>query len=191
MLLIDNTAVIFDVETTDANLSLNPAIVEIGGVKVDIELNVIDDFSQIVNPKNDEFTEFCENLTGINEAALKAAPTWSEVWEEWAKFTGYNRARLISWTFYDIYCLRYEYDRLKLGYPHNKMPICAASMTYAMAIQNKLRASSLGLRKICHELAIPCKGQHRALDDAYLTLKVLQKLFKEEEREEKYEVYGV
>lgn len=190
--MIDSKIIVFDIETTEAKVGV-PEIVEIGAVKLDISLSQLDSFSELVRPNDiDSFSEFSENLTGIDKDKLHSAETFESVWERWAKFTEYKKIRLFSWGTLDPFVLRMEYSKRRLGYPHNDMPICIASMVYLWASIRGWRPKGFSLANTCRELGIRRDESHRALPDAIDAASVLKEILKpSESRDEPFRLYEV
>lgn len=78
--------------------------IEIGLVVIDLEtLEVIDEFQRFVRPQiNPVLTDFCKQLTSIQQSDVDGALTYQEVGEELRTFaTRYPDAAWASWGDYD------------------------------------------------------------------------------------------
>ncbi|UWF47875.1 exonuclease domain-containing protein [Pseudomonas sp. N3-W] len=78
--------------------------IEIGLVVIDLEtLEIVDEFQRFVRPKiNPLLTDFCKQLTSIQQADVDGALTYQEVGEELRTFaTRYPDAAWASWGDYD------------------------------------------------------------------------------------------
>tara|TARA_R110002020_G_scaffold123580_19_gene280299 strand:- start:2762 stop:3334 length:573 start_codon:yes stop_codon:yes gene_type:complete len=190
--MIDPFIVVFDIETTDAQLSL-PQVVEIGAIKLNPALEIIDDYETFVRPPNLEFfSEFSTQITGISRDQIETAPRWQEVWRSWAEFTKFKKCRLMSWGSFDTFLLRLEYHRLRLSYPHNDMPICIASMAYMHAYTRGWKPRGFSLKHICKEFGIEYRPNHRAKFDAALAVRVLRELVRpDKSASEPFKIYEV
>ena len=71
--LLDNTYVVFDVETTGFNAGGGDQIIEVGAVKL-FNGEIIDTFSELINPGRPLEKRITE-LTGITDEMLKDKPT--------------------------------------------------------------------------------------------------------------------
>ena len=194
--MIDANFVIFDVETTDphagALLGGTPEIIEIGAVLVNRSWQVLNEYSQLIRPERMDFvTEFTSQLSGLRPEMLEESPTFEEMWKSWAEFTRYKSFRLFSWGGTDIHQLRHAYSSVRLGYPHNDMPIDIASMVYMWGSTRGWNPKGLGLASVCKELGITIQGHHRAMADAHLALQVLKHMFNSEEEDEEVQIYAV
>ncbi|MDD0998001.1 exonuclease domain-containing protein [Pseudomonas sp. TNT2022 ID1044] len=78
--------------------------IEIGLVVIDLEtLEVVDDFQRFVRPLiNPVLTDFCKQLTSIQQADVDSAHTYAEVGQEFGAFIArYPDAAWASWGDYD------------------------------------------------------------------------------------------
>ena len=189
-MLCDPLLCILDLEFTDVSLAeasaTTPRLVEIGCVKVNQELEILDEFEALVHPGNlSLFTEFSETLTGISKAELEQAPSFTEVWERFAAFTNFNKIRLCSWGIdADISVLKHAYFQHKLGYPHNVSPLDAFSFYYAKTVSIGYKVTSRSLSHACDRFGVVNKKKHRALSDAISVQALLRKLYDFEEEED-------
>lgn len=175
--MLDKEFVIFDIETTDAELDI-PEIVEIGAILVSANLKIEDEFESFVRPSHlENFTRYSQELTGISRQSLETAELWSGVWRKWADFTRFKQRRLFSWTAFDPFVLRVEYRRLRLEYPHADLPICIPSMVYFYAACRGWNQRTFSLSAIASELGVTQEKNHRALHDAVTALKILREIY--------------
>ncbi|CAI8892078.1 hypothetical protein EMIT0194P_20480 [Pseudomonas serbica] len=78
--------------------------IEIGLVVIDLEtLEIVDEFQRFVRPQiNPVLTDFCKQLTSIQQADVDSAGTYVEVGQELAAFIArYKDAAWASWGDYD------------------------------------------------------------------------------------------
>lgn len=78
--------------------------IEIGLVVIDLEsLEIVDEFQRFIRPQiNPILTDFCEQLTSIQQADVDSAGTYVEVGEELRAFIArYPNAAWASWGDYD------------------------------------------------------------------------------------------
>ena len=75
-------------------------IIEIGAVKINEKLEVVDDFCSFVRPKlHPEISPFCTKLTSIVQDDIEDAPMFDEaieLFEDWVGFSD-TRSVLMSW----------------------------------------------------------------------------------------------
>lgn len=85
--------IIFDLEATCWENERNKIneIIEIGAVKLNHNLDVIDVFSCFFKPEiNQELSEFCKNLTSISQENVDNAKTFNQLireFEQWVLLT--------------------------------------------------------------------------------------------------------
>ncbi len=94
--------IIFDLEATcDDKHKIKNEIIEIGAVKINDNLEVVEEFQRFVRPViNIKLTDFCKNLTKISQQDVDDANTFDYVIQEFKEFIGDNY-KLCSWGFYD------------------------------------------------------------------------------------------
>ena len=140
--------------------------IEIGAVIANLDGKITHEFSQLVRPvRHPVLTEFCTALTGITQADVDGAKTFSEVWPsflEWVR-QRYERYSFCSWGRYDLDQLRKDcyhhgvrlgFNSLELGF-NSHCDLCKAF------------GRRVGNRKAAHLLGIEPQGtHHRGLDDA-------------------------
>ena len=166
--------IVFDLETTD--LSLGPGeIIEVGAVQFSKDFKAGLSYSQVVQPLHPEWvTKYTTELTGITREEVDAAPTWEEVWKDFAEFTNFNKTLLgAGGVYFDVPVLRHAYNQYDLGYAHMGRSLDLKSMVYGIFMQIGLRPKSWGLKAICKHFEIENPQAHRALPDAQTTARLL------------------
>ena len=96
--------IIVDLEATceENNRSFFNEIIEIGAVKINDKLNIVDKFSMFVRPKlNPLLTEFCRTLTSITQSDVDQADTFDKVLSKFLEWIGEDEYIICSWGFYD------------------------------------------------------------------------------------------
>lgn len=155
--------IIFDLEATcDDKEKIRNEIIEIGAVKIDTNLNVLERFQRFVKPiENPTLSNFCKELTKIKQSDVDNADTFDIVVKEFIDFVG--DGVLCSWGFYDqtqlmkdciLHDLKYEWCEKHISLKHQHADI------------NKLRRG-VGLRKALGMMNVKFDGiPHRGIDDA-------------------------
>ena len=170
--LINNTFVVFDLETTGLNSS--PAggnmdrIIEIGAYKISGG-EIKESFSTFVNPGR-KLSEEIVKLTGITQEMVESAPGYEKVMPDFFKFcqgaylVGHNIAGF-DYKFVEYYCsiLGYNLER-KL---FDTIPLS----------QELLFLSNYKLNTVADHFGITF-NHHRAVDDALVTAKIFIELIK-------------
>ena len=166
---LDDTFVVFDLETTGLNNHVHK-IIEIGAVKVEKGV-VTDRYSVFVNPEEPISYEI-ENLTGINDSMVKDARTIDEILPEFLKFSegaalvGHNAA-------FDVNFVRKAAK--KLGIPMED-PCWLCTMRMARYFFPNSKKATLD--HVAKELGINLKNHHRAVDDAECTAGIFLEFIK-------------
>lgn len=158
--------VIFDIETTGLS-SLNDMITEIGAIKV-VGDNVVDSFSQLINPER-PISEFITNLTGITNEMVSDKPKINEVIRNFKEFIGDSVLVAHNATF-DIGFIR---ERMRLENLELDNPVLD-TLELARTIFSTLKNHKLDT--IAKHLDVSLENHHRALDDATATKDILLKI---------------
>ncbi len=157
--------VVFDIETTGFSAQYDK-IIEIGAVKVE-KGNVVDRFSEFVNPKI-PIPFKIEQLTGINDEMVMEAGTIEEVLPRFVEFikdsvmVAHNADFDMSFIFKNARDLGYELD-------------CTIVDTVSLARVLLTTISRYKLDTVAKALGIVLENHHRAVDDAECTAKIFLK----------------
>ena len=181
------TYVIFDLEFNGAFSKKKQRfvneIIEIGAVKCDEQLNIIDNFSVLVTPQiSKRLNSHVSRLTHINMSDLqKSNNTFTHVLSKFKKFIG--DSVLMSWGTSDILVLMenhmYYFGEEKLPFLDsyvNLQTYCETALDY------NDRSRQMGLSTCAEMIGIGFEDEalHRALTDAELTSLCFQKLYRKE-----------
>lgn len=173
LLLPDANIVFLDIETTDKNeclpLGISPEIVDIAGILVNRDLEILDTFNSTVCPIHLHcYTEECENFTGISKEIIESSPLWAKIWPSFAKFTRYNGARLACWSApADFAILKTAYSSLGKGFPHSPWPLDVLSVYYSYCAYYGIGGKDWSLSSACERLGVPKEPEkHQALGGA-------------------------
>ena len=104
--------VVIDIEATcwdrDSNLE-EMEIIEIGAVKLNSSFQQIDEYDSFIRPvKNPQLSDYCKNLTKINQSDVENAPTFDIVFPKLDQWIGHGCYSIITWGAYDIKHLKIE-----------------------------------------------------------------------------------
>lgn len=159
-----NTVVVLDFETTGLSPTQGDRAIEIGAVLLE-EGKVVDRFQQLMNP-GFRVSSFIESYTGITNQMLKAAPSCSEVMDQFADFIqGHN---LVAHNAsFDKRFLDAELEQIQRTY--------AGDFSCSMLIARRLyqEAPNHKLGGLVDYKNIPHDGVfHRALADSEMTAKL-------------------
>lgn len=173
--------IVFDLEATcweGYDKSQNETI-EIGAVLINDKKEVVSEFVEFIKPlKHPQLSDFCKELTTIQQEDVDQAPYFSEVIEQFKSWIGYPNEPyvLCSWGFYDrkqfesdcqVHGLNADWVKhhISLKHQHGKI--------------RKLRRA-LGMKNaLLHENLELTGTHHRGIDDARNIAKIFLKYFDE------------
>lgn len=155
-------------------------IIEFGAVKTDEKLNIVDTFSMLVTPQiGKKLNSKVAQLTHITQEELENSNnTFTHVLSKFKRFLG--DSVLLTWGTSDILTLM-ENHKYYTGV--NKLLFvkryCNLQSYCEMILNHKDASSQMGLSTCAQKLGVSCEGLelHRALDDAKLSLRCLEKLY--------------
>lgn len=154
---------IIDVETTGRGNK----ITEISIFKYDGE-QVVDEFTSLVNPEA-LIPDYITALTGIDNAMVADAPTFSEIAEQILSITE-NTIFVAHNVNFDYNVIRNEFKAINIDFRRRKL----CTVRLSRVLFPGFRSYSLG--KLCHSLQINLVDRHRARGDAEATVTIFQKL---------------
>ena len=167
MRLTDHTFVVFDTETTGLSAEQD-RVIEIGAIKL-VEGKVAGHFSSLINPSR-YIPRQITALTGITTAMTTQAPAAPEVWADFLTFI--EGATLVAHNLsFDEGFMEAELERCELPDAENPR-LC----TLRLARRLLPRLPSRGLKSLADHFGIRMQRQHRALDDAEATARILIRL---------------
>jgi DNA polymerase-3 subunit alpha (Gram-positive type) len=162
--------IVFDVETTGLEPELGDRIIEIGAVKVD-RGKTVDRFSSLVNP-HVAISSGAFEVNRITQDMLKSAPSPSEILPKFMDFIRGNILFAYNANF-DIGFIRQELNILKYPFPQDLLIIDILSMAKSLLPNS----GSYSLNSVARYFDIVSEQKHRALEDAEVSFKVLERLF--------------
>jgi inhibitor of KinA sporulation pathway (predicted exonuclease) len=159
-------------------------IIEIGATLVDRKGRELDHFQCFVRPlRRPLLTPFCRQLTHITQADVDTAQTLSEVWPSFEQWLGQYYLRLegwVSWGDYDRKQLLQEWQHLQIDSDLGRVPHINLKQRFAKA---RRLERPLGLNGALQLAGLQFTGQqHRALEDARNTARLLPQIFPPLER---------
>jgi len=160
--------IVFDLEATCWRKGSTPnrmEIIEIGATRLRPDTFEIDSvFSTFVRPiKETELSEFCRNLTSIQQADVDSAPIFPEALDIFFDWIGAGEVTFCSWGYYDIKQIRMDYQRHGLGEPEAFRRHINLKKLFSDLYDRK----PCGMRKALNILKLELDGtHHRGVDDA-------------------------
>ena len=170
--LMENTYVVFDVETTGFNAGLNDQMIEIGAVKI-TNGEVVDRFSELIDPGFKIDSEITE-VTAITNAMLEGKPSEQEVVIRFKEFIE-DHPLVAHNAKFDMSMLEMAYYKYNLGEITN--PVLD---TLEISRTMDRDYSKHSLSALVKRYAIPFdeNNHHRADYDAEATGYILNKMIK-------------
>lgn len=155
-------------------------IIEFGAVKIDSNLQVVDQFSMLIKPQiGKKITNIVENLTHItNEELTESDNTFTHVLSKFVRFLG--NSILLSWGTGDVLTL---IENHKYFFQKDTLPFLKQYCNLQLYCQKRMNlnepSKQLGLSNCAQLLGIAQDGLdlHRAYDDALLSSACFIKLF--------------
>ena len=93
-------------------------IIEIGAVRLDASLTIVDEFACFVRPVVEpKLSQFCTALTTIQQADVDGAEMFPAVFARFLEWIGTGPYRLCSWGFFDVGQFRLDCTRFGLVFP--------------------------------------------------------------------------
>ena len=171
-ILLDNTYVVFDFETTGFNAAGGDSIIEIGAVKL-FNGEIIDKFDRLINPGH-LISERITKVTSITNEMLKDCPNEEEAVKEFLEWTG-DLPMVAHNAKFDTGFLEMAYRKYNLGEYTN--PVIDTLPLSRVLDQD---ASRHGLSAITKRYGVPFdeESHHRGDYDALATGLVFHKMMK-------------
>lgn len=166
--------IVLDLET---NGSREHRVVEIGAIRLNTEMQLVDRFSSLVDgrPVTDEVVK----IHHITNDMLIGTPTFAEIhpkFDEWCAKSEYYLLSAFG-AYFDMPVLRAEYDRLGLRFPHRGEALDIKALVWWELWKKGLPCKGLKLDRALELFELEFKGtRHRALPDAYNEALLLLKL---------------
>ncbi|HBL38415.1 MAG TPA: 3'-5' exonuclease [Flavobacteriales bacterium] len=164
----DRQFIIYDLEATcwRSRAPKRVEVIEIGAVKVDESLNIIDEFCAFVRPTlHPQISKFCTQLTSITQSDIENAPHFDEAIEDFEDWIDpqVNRAVLMSWGEFDKRQLLSDSDLHNIDLPWLRYHACLQHH-YSKWKGSK---NQIGLKSALEMEGLAYSGtQHRAIEDA-------------------------
>ncbi len=165
---IDDTYVVFDIETTGFS-PMKDKIIEIGAVKV-VNGEIVDRYSTFVNPKI-PIPFRIEELTNINDNMVIGAPEIETILPEFLEFC--NGAIMVAHNAsFDMSFIKQNCNNMGIKHDFTSVDTVAMARVLLPAL-NRFK-----LDTIAKALNIPLLSHHRAVDDAECTAQIFVEFIK-------------
>lgn len=177
--------IIFDLEWNQSprgkdgeNPRLPFEIINIGAIKADEQGNIIDEFSAVIRPKiYRELNHITKDLTGFTMGELNKGKKFTSACDDFIRWCGEDYV-FCSWGSLDLFELQRNMAFYK--YPLPKAPVYFYDLQKIYSIIYDNGKNCISLENAVDAMNIPVTTSfHKALDDAYYTAMVFQKLDKD------------
>jgi 3'-5' exoribonuclease 1 len=169
--------IVFDLEATcwENDRSRLNEIIEIGAVKINDSLEIIEEFQTFIKPKlNPQLSEFCTRLTSIEQKDTDSAPSFTQAARHFLDWIGDEPYVLCSWGLYDkkqltsdcrLHNFRTDWLNRHISIKHQHGTLIG-------------RSRGVGMGKALEMLKLPLVGtHHRGIDDARNIAKIFITIF--------------
>jgi len=156
---------VIDLECTcwDGDAPDHKETIEIGAVMFDSQTGIVAEWQQFVRPTSQPvLSEYCRNLTSIQQADVDSAPTFSEAVGRLAEWSaGFGPDVWASWGDFDRVQLQRECERKGVAYPLGDHINIKQQYSKAFGVRPCGMAKALAQRSLALEGV-----HHRGIDDA-------------------------
>lgn len=177
--------IIFDLEWNNAyNYKTKKGIneiIEIGAVKLNDNLEIVDTFKQLIKPKlSKKLGSNFKRLTHITmEEIRNNGIPFDEAFADFSRWSSDRDTVFLSWSNSDLYTLVDNYKRFKNTADIDFMKKYADAQSYCMQFINGHSGNQISLTNCAEkfEIDIDTTTLHRALEDCFVTAYCLKKVF--------------
>jgi len=177
--------VIFDLEWNNAynyktGKGMNE-IIEIGAVKLDKYLNVIDTFSQLIKPKlSKKLSGRFKNLTHITpEEISNKGICFEDAVKDFARWSGGEDSVFMSWSNSDLYVLVDNFKKFIGSASISFIKKYADLQKYCQSFIESDDSNQISLSNCaeCFGIFVDANSLHRALEDCFLSAECFQRVY--------------
>ena len=148
-------------------------IIEIGAVRLDAALTIVDEFDSFVRPVIEpKLSQFCTALTTIKQADVGGADMFPAVFARFLEWIGAGPYRLCSWGFFDVGQFRLDCTRFGLVFPEQ---FESDHLNIKQVFADWKGVRRCGMTAALDLLGLPLAGtHHRGIDDARNIARIVQ-----------------
>lgn len=179
--------IIFDFEWNNAfNYAIKKSIneiIEIGAVKLDRNLNIVDTFKQLIKPKvSRKISSRCKSLTNISMDEIKQnGVPFEDAFRDFARWSGGADSVFLSWSDSDLYVLADNFSKFSTSlHIDDFMKSYCDAQKYCMSYIDEYDGhTQIGLSRCAEIFGIEVDSTklHRALADCYVTAQCLKAVY--------------
>lgn len=147
--------------------------IEIGAVRLDDSLTMIDEFDSFVRPVVvPRLSSFCRELTSISQEQVDAADTFPKVFARFLTWLGPGPRRLVTWGAFDLGQFRLDCQRHDMVFPEH---LTAGHLNLKTALGRWKDVKRVSMMDALDLLGLPHVGRaHRGIDDARNIARIAQ-----------------
>jgi len=183
--------IIFDLEWNNAynyaSHKFMNEIIEIGAIKLNESLEVVDTFKTLVIPRyTKKLSTRCKRLTKItNEEIREGGISFEEAFRHFARWSEGEKSVFLSWSNSDLYVLANNFmentGSPKIDFIHS---YCDAQK-YCMSFIHRAEGENNNQISLAHcaemfDIEVDTEALHRALADCYVTAECFRKVYDRE-----------
>lgn len=177
--------VIFDLEWNNAyDYKLKKGvneIIEIGAIKLDEKLNIIDTFKQLIKPRlSKKLSSRFKNLTHISmEEIDNSGIAFEDAIADFSRWSGGENSIFLSWSNSDLYVLIDNFKKFMGISSVDFIKKYADLQKYCQSYIENDNANQISLAHCAElfEINVDTENLHRALEDCYLSSECFKKVF--------------
>jgi 3'-5' exoribonuclease 1 len=147
--------------------------IEIGAVRLDAGLAVVDEYGSFVRPVVvPRLSTFCRQLTSITQEQVDAADTFPKAFARFVTWLGSGPWRLVTWGAFDLNQFRLDCQRHDMVFPQQ---LAAGHLNLKMAFSKWKGVKRCGMTQALDLLGLePTGTHHRGIDDARNIARIAQ-----------------
>jgi 3'-5' exoribonuclease 1 len=147
--------------------------IEIGAVRLDESLSVVDEFDSFVRPVVvPRLSSFCRKLTSISQEQVDAADTFPKVFARFVTWLGSGPRRLVTWGAFDVSQLRLDCQRHDMVFPEH---LATDHLNLKSEFGKWKGMKRVSMADALNLLGLPHVGHpHRGIDDARNIARIAQ-----------------
>lgn len=177
--------IIFDLEWNNAydyrlKKGINE-IIEIGAIKLDEKLNIVDTFKQLIKPElSKKLSSRFKNLTHISMEEINSSGIgFKEAVSDFSRWSGGENSVFLSWSNSDLYVLIDNFKKFIGSSSVDFIKKYADLQKYCQSFIEDNTGNQISLAHCAEmfEINVDVDNLHRALEDCYLSAECFKKVF--------------
>lgn len=147
--------------------------IEIGAVRLDEGLEVVDEYDSFVRPTAfPRLSSFCRKLTSITQEQVDAADTFPKAFARFVTWIGNGPKKIVTWGAFDIGQFRMDCERHDMVFPEH---LAVDHLNLKTAFGKWKGLKRVGMEQALDLLGLDPVGHlHRGIDDARNIARIAQ-----------------